>query len=596
MVGWAHSSIAAVASGPDQAGDAAGAELNALADSYFEKFLQLNPVAATFIGDHRYDDRLNNWLSAEYLTASRTLEQQTLDALARIDERKLGEQDRLTWAVMQARSRTYLDGLAFPTELLPLDQFNNDATFFAQMGSGNGIHRFATVKDYENFLSRIDGFVDWADQAIVNMQTGVRRGIVHPRVIMEKVVPQLAAHVVSDPARSVFWQPVANMPEAFSAADRERLTAAYRAAIMEKIVPAYRRLHDHVRIQYLPKCRNTVGLSALPQGAEWYAYLVRANTGTATTATQLHQLGREEGTRIRGEIERLMRNTGFRGSFPEFVRFLRTDSRFYYRTPEALIDAYRSRLPKAMNAVPRLFSLTPKAPIEIRRFEAYRETTQAAAEYYPPSGDGSRAAIFFVNGHDLPSRPKYEIDGIFLHEAIPGHHFQIALALEIPDLPRVRRFAGVLSFAPFADATTAYAEGWGLYAESLGEELGFYSDPYQRIGALFLESWRAARLVVDTGMHAQGWTREQAIDYMRAETATGDTDIVAEIDRYIVWPGQALAYKVGQLTIRRLRTRAEQQLGARFDVRDFHAQVLDDGPMPLSVLEAKIGRWIEAQR
>lgn len=428
------------------------------------------------------------------------------------------------------------------------------------------------------------------------MREGSRLGIVEPRVLMEKVLPQLAAHVVEAPEHSVFWQPVAHMPAAFSAADRNRLAAAYRAAIMQKVVPAYRRLHDYVREEYLAKCRSTVGLADLPGGSAWYAYLVRANTTTERTAEELHQLGLDEAARIRGQIEILMRKTGFRGNFADFIRFLRTDSRFYYRTPEEIVAAYRSRLQPALAAVPRLFARIPKAPIEIRRFETYREATQAAAEYYPPSADGSRPAIFYVNGYDPPSRPTYQIDSIFLHEAVPGHHFQIALMQEATNLPRVRRFAGLLAFTPLPDMTTAYVEGWGLYAETLGDELGFYADPYQKIGALFAEIWRAARLVVDTGMHAKGWTREQAIAYLQENTASGPSDVVAEVERYIAWPGQALAYKVGQLTIQRLREQAARELGARFDLREFHAQVLDDGPLPLSLLEAKIQRWIGERR
>jgi uncharacterized protein (DUF885 family) len=591
LVGCADPRQASPEVSPQSSAATQPAALDDVADRYFEDLLALNPTAASFIGDHRFDDRITNSLSPEYLESTRALEQRTLDALREFDEATLSEQDRLTHAVMAANSRVILDGLAYPAHLLPFDQLNNDAVFFAQMGSGTSVHPFASVKDYENFLSRIDAFTTWTDQAISNMREGAGRGIVQPRILMEKTLPIFAALIVAEPGQSVFWQPVANMPAAFSAADRARLTAAYRDAIAGKVIPAYRRLHDFVRDEYLPKCRETVGWSALPGGREWYAYLARANTTTELTPDELHQLGLDEVARIRGEIAGLMGKTGFRGTFTEFLRLLRTDQRFYYRTPEEIVTAHRERLPKVLDAVPRIFSLMPKAPIEVRRFEPFREATQAAAEYYPPSADGTRPAVFYVNGYDATSRPNFDADALFLHEAIPGHHFQIALTQESTALPRVRRFAGGLSLA---DQTTAYVEGWGLYAETLGEELGLYTDPYQKIGALFYENWRAARLVIDTGVHTRGWTREQALDYMRQNIAAGETDIVAEVERYIAWPGQALAYKVGQLTITRLRRQAEQRLGTRFDVREFHAQILNDGPLPLGVLEAKVNRWIEA--
>lgn len=561
-----------------------------IADGYFEEYLRLNPVSASFIGDHRFDDRLGNPLSAAYREASRALEQRTLDALARLDDAALSDQDRLTRAVMQATARSHLDALAYPSHLLPFDQFNNGALFFAQMGAGASVHPFVTVRDYENFLSRMDDFVAWADQAIANMREGAARGIVQPRILMERTLPLFGALVVAEPEQSVFWQPVANMPATFGTAERARLTTAYRTAIAEKVVPAYRRLHDFVRDEYLPKCRDTVGWSALPGGRGWYAYLARANTTTNMNPEEVHQLGLEEVARIRGELETAIRNTGFRGTLDEFVKFLRTERRFYYRSADEIVAAHRNRLAQAMAAVPRLFSAMPKAPLEVRRIEAFREATQAEAEYYPPSADGSRPGIFYVNGFDAASRPNFGADALFLHEAIPGHHFQIALSQEAADLPRVRRFGSDVAFAP--SGATAYAEGWGLYAETLGEDLGFYSDPYQKIGALFFENWRAARLVVDTGLHTKGWSRQQAIDYMLANTGSSEKDVVAEVERYIAWPGQALAYKIGQLSIQRLRAEASSVLGERFDLRAFHDELLSTGAVPLDVLERRMRAWI----
>src|SRR5690606_1720588 len=419
-------------------------------------------------------------------------------------------------------------------------------------------------------------------QAEANLREGARRDITQPKVIVEKVLPQLAAHVVEEAEQSLFWQPVENMPKDFSAEDRARLTAAYRTAIETRIVPAYRSLHDYLRVEYLPSSRETVGLYALPDGRAWYDYTIRINTTTTLPADAIHDLGLAEVKRIRDEMEKVMRSVGFDGTLAEWFEYVKTDDRFYYDSEEALLQGYRDIEARVKATVPDLFDVHPEAGFEVRAVEAFRAASAAVASSEPPSPDGSRPGIFYVNTRDLRAQPKFGMETLFLHEAIPGHHFQVALQIELEDLPRFRRFGDY----------TAFSEGWALYAESLGKELGFFRDPMQWYGRLSDEMLRAMRLVVDTGLHSRGWTRERAIRFMQENSSMADSDIVAEVERYIVMPGQALAYKIGQFKISELRERAEEELGDRFDIREFHTQVLIDGELPLPVLEEKIERWI----
>jgi uncharacterized protein (DUF885 family) len=375
---------------------------------------------------------------------------------------------------------------------------------------------------------------------------------------------------------------VQSFPESFAAGERERLTAAYDQAIGLQIVPAYRRLHAFIRDEYLPKTRATVGIASLPNGDEWYAYLVRLQTTTDLAPAEIHEIGRKEVARIRGEMEKVIAQVGFKGDLAAFFAHLRSDQRFYYTKPEDLLEGYRALKSKAAESAPRLFAVAPRADFEIRAVEDFRARSAASASYRVATPDGSRPGVFYVNTHDLKSRPRYLMQAIYLHEAVPGHHFQLSIQQELTALPSFRRFGGY----------TAYSEGWGLYAESLGRELGFYEDPYDYFGALGTEIFRAVRLVVDTGLHSKQWTREQAIEYMSANAPVGSSDVVSEIERYIANPGQALAYKVGELKLKQLRVRAAERLGERFDLREFHTQLLTDGALPLDVLEAKIDRWI----
>jgi uncharacterized protein (DUF885 family) len=412
-------------------------------------------------------------------------------------------------------------------------------------------------------------------------------GWVQPAVPLRGVPEQIEAQITSDPTKSLFYGPFNRMPAAIPEADREHLRAAGRAAIANGIVPAFTRFRDFVRDVYLPAGRaRSIGVSTIPNGADYYRYAIRQYTTTNLSADSIHRLGLAEVARIRVQMESVMRRTGFTGSFPEFLTFLRTDPRFYYTKAEDLVAGYRDIAKRADAGLPALFAELPRNTYGVRAFPDFEGPSQTTARYYRGASDGSRPGYYMVNTYRLDMRPKYEMEALTLHEAVPGHHLQVARALELRELPDFRRNA------PF----TAFTEGWGLYAESLGEEMGFYTDPYSKFGQLTYEMWRACRLVVDTGMHRFGWSRQRAIDFMKENTAKSEQDIVVEIDRYIVWPGQALAYKLGELKIKQLRARAQRELGDRFDVRKFHNAVLDNGPLPLDVLEREIDRWISSQK
>jgi uncharacterized protein (DUF885 family) len=580
--------VATPAAADTTAADARAAEsrkLNELVEGYFEEVLKLNPLLATSIGDPRYNDRFEVTISPEWRARSERLQRDYLERIRTVDPTLLAGQDALTHEIFRTGRERDLEGFRFPGHLMPVNQFFSVPNSFAQLGSGNGMQPFKTVKDYEDFLKRIDGFALWTDQAIVNMREGMAKGYVLPRVLVERTLPQLAAQMVEKPEDSLYWGPIGKMPESFTAAEREKLTAAYRAAIAGKVIPSYRRLHDFMRDEYLPKARTSVGLDALPDGKAWYEYNVRSITTTDYTPAEIHVIGLREVERIHGEMRKVMAQVGFEGSLDEFFRFLNNDPQFVWPSREALIQGYVDIKKRVDPQLPKLFKILPKADYEVRAVEPFREKSAAGGQYQAANEDGSRPGIFYANAYDLKARPKWAMEALSLHEGNPGHHFQITIQREQKDLPRFRRFGGY----------TAYSEGWGLYAESLGPDLGVYTDPYQYFGRLEGELFRAIRLVVDTGLHSKGWTREQVLEYIDANSATSDARRIAETERYIAIPGQAVAYKIGQLEISELRARAERALGPRFDLRKFHTVILADGALPLDVLEAKVERWIESQ-
>lgn len=561
-------------------------QLDALYTDFWEASLKLNPLQATFVGDIRYNDQLPNFFSAEFREQESVFLKTWLAKAEAIGPVGLDGQARLSYDIFVRDLRNQVDGERFPDWQQPLDQFRNIAGLVAQLGSGTNAQPFETVKDYDNWLARANRLPELFTTMQANMRIGMKSGVVQPKVLMVKVIPQFDALITDKAEDSLFWKPVSNLPKDFSDADKARLTAAYRDVIENKIMPAYRELRRFTQEEYLPACRDTVSLSALPDGQAWYAYRARMSTTTDLPPAQIHDIGLKEVERIHSEMDAVIKQVGFKGSRKEFFAYVTSDKKFEFANEDALLASYRALEAKINEGVPKLFSLLPKAAVEIRPVEAFRAKSAAGGQYQPPSEDGKRPGIFYVNTYDLPSRKTWDEESLFLHEAIPGHHFQLALQQELGELPKFRRFGG----------ETAFAEGWGLYAESLGKEIGVYTDPYQYFGRLQAELWRAIRLVVDTGLHSKGWTREQVIAYMKDNSATSDTEAVSETERYIAIPGQALAYKMGELKIKELRARATAALGDRFDIREFHKEVLKDGSVPLDVLEAKIDRWIATRK
>jgi uncharacterized protein (DUF885 family) len=564
---------------------ASAQSLDALTERYFEKKLELSPVFATYIGDERYNDRLENPASPKYAAAQKAIAEDCLAGAKRIDPNSLDAKARLTYDVLVEECQLALEEVKFPGYLLPLDQMYSMSSLFAVFGSGQSAQPFRNAKDYENFLKRSKGFVEWVDQSIASMREGAKRGVTQPRVAMVKVVPQLREVAVEKPEDSIFWQAVKAMPASIPAAERTRLTAAYRTAISQDILPAYRRLADFIEKEYLPQTRTTVAWTALPEGKAWYAFQVRAQTTTDMTPEAIHELGLREVARIRGEMEAVKRQVGFKGDLHAFFKHLQDDPKFYFDSSEDVVAGFRQVKKRIDALLPKLFSDFPKADYEVRAVEPFRAASSAGAFYDPPSADGSRPGIFYVNTYNLKAQPKFGVETLSLHEAAPGHHFQIAIQQEVADLPRFRRFGGY----------NAYQEGWALYAESIGKELGVFTDPYQWYGRLSDEMLRAMRLVVDTGLHIKGWSREQAVAYMLDNSSLAESDVIAEVERYIVRPAQALGYKVGQIRIAQMRAKAEKALGPKFNVKAFHSAILRDGAMPLDVLEKKMDRWIAAQ-
>jgi uncharacterized protein (DUF885 family) len=561
---------------------AESAKLHALFEGFFEAQLALFPTFATEIGDHRYDDQLEIAISEEHIAAQRRLFQHALKRAAEVKLDQIDARDRLYLQVFTRNLKVALDGLAFRHDLLPVRQLASLAVEFPLLGSGAGAHPFRTIVDYENFLRRIEGFETWVDTAIANMRLGIKLQIVQPTVVIERTLPQIQSIIVSDPKASLFYQPITRMPDQFSDADRARLTRTYSDAIEMRIVPAYRRLLEFLQTEYLNESRRTVALSALPNGAAWYDYLVKAQTTTDLTPEEIFQLGMSEIARIMKEMERMREQQGFRGSLSEFSRQLTQDAPRGYQSRSDLIKSYEVVHQTVEPGLAKLFGRLPKASFEIRTIEEFRERS-APSQYWSAAPDGSRPGVFYINASNIEKSPRRVSESLFLHEAVPGHHFQISLQQERADLPRFQRFADY----------TAFVEGWALYAESLGAELGLYKEPAQYFSRLNSELFRAARLVVDVGLHRKGWSREQAIKFLIDTTRSSESGAASEVDRYIAVPAQALGYKLGQLRISAIRSKAEKTHGTAFDIRAFHDELLGDGALPLDILEAKMDAWIK---
>lgn len=553
-----------------------------------EASLRRNPIQGIFRGDLRYAAHLGNYLTDAYYAAEQKAAEDDLAGLKRIDRAKLTHVDQIAYDVFENQTEIALRGFApdilTPQKLRPLDHFFGFQTFYPDFASGQGAAPFKTLADYENNLTRNREYAEILDRAIGLFRQGEKANIVQPKLVVRNMIEQFDNLINQGVEGSVFYAPVKKFPDAIPAADQARLRAAYAAQIRDVLIPVHKRMRDFLANEYLAHARDSVGLSAMPGGAKLYSYLIEENTTLPLKAEDVHQLGLNEVARIRAEMEAQKNKVGFKGTLADFFTFMRTDKQFQPTSAEQLREGYEAIGRRVDARVREQFSLIPKTPLEIRPVPAYKEKTEAGGSYNPGTPDGSRPGIFYYNTYDLPSRYMWEMETLYLHEAVPGHHFQISIAQENAALPAFMRFGG----------NTAYAEGWGLYAESLWHDLGMETDPWQRMGGLNDEMLRAMRLVVDTGIHAKGWTRDQSIQYMLDNSPMARTDATAEVERYIAIPGQALAYKIGQLTISRLKASAKTALGDRFDPRAFHAQVLDTGALPMPVLEQKIDAWVKA--
>jgi uncharacterized protein (DUF885 family) len=556
--------------------------LHALFDREWEGRLQRDPLFATAVGRHEYDDRLPSVAPAA-LKAEYDETKALLAELETIDRAKLPVDDVVNYDIFKQRLRDAIAGYELGDYQMP---FNADSGFHSSFSRLAKEVPLATVKDYENYIARMNAWPQHVREQIAAMRMGLARGFTVPRATLDGYDATIAAHVVDDATKSVFWEPFAKFPASIPAAEHERLRSAGRAAITNGIIAGYRELLDFFRKEYLVGARKTLAASELPNGRAYYAQKIREFTTLDLTPEQIHATGEAEVARISAEMHDVMKQVGFEGDFAAFLKFLRSDPRFYAKTPEELL-ARASRIAKRIDGkLPSLFITLPRLPYTVEPVPDDIAPKYTSGRYVPAPQGGTQPGIYWVNTYKLENRPLYNLEALTLHEAVPGHHLQIALSRELTNLPNFRRFS----------YNSAFGEGWGLYSEWLGLEAGFYTDPYDNFGRLSYEMWRACRLVVDTGIHSMGWTRQQAIDYMASRTALPLHEVTTEIDRYISWPGQALAYKLGELEIKKLRKRAESQLGTKFDVRAFHDVILGSGPVPLTVLASNVDRWIATRK
>jgi uncharacterized protein (DUF885 family) len=541
-----------------------------------------NPEFATEVGYPGLNDRWSDNSLAAIARRQREL-RAPLKVLQSIRRARLNAADQLNYDLFKRNLEEAIAGTRFPSEDLPITQLNGVQQDAARILE---ISPHATVKDYEDMLARLRALPAVIDQTIVLLKRGLAAGVTPPRVTLRDVPQQVKNQMEPDAGRNALLKHFWKFPAAIAETDRERLQAQAKAALHEQVIPAFGRLHEFLVKEYLPGARETIALGDLPDGKAWYAYNVRVETTTRLTPAQIHQIGLAEVKRLRAEMDKVIAATGFRGGFDEFLHFLRKDPRFFYTNADDLLVHYRDICKRADPELAHLFGKLPRLPYGVLPVPAYAEKSQPTAYYQPGSPQAGRPGYFYANTYALDTRPKWEMEALTLHESVPGHHLQIALAQELEDIPEFRKHGGY----------TAFVEGWGLYAESLGTEMGFYQDPYMNFGRLVYEMWRAIRLVVDTGIHDLGWTRQQAMDYFLAHASKNEHDVTVEVDRYIVWPGQALAYKIGELKIKELRAHATRELGENFDVRQFHDQVLGNAALPLDLLEQRIKAWVAERK
>lgn len=561
------------------------AQLNRIYDEYWDASMRLNPLQATFQGDARHNDQLPNILSAAYRQQSHDFTVEWLGKVEKIGTDGLTGQDLLSYEIFVRDARMSLAAEKYPSWMLPVSQYYNLGSIMAILGSGSGAQPFNTVADYDSWSRRSLGIAPLFDQAVANMRDGMKAGVVQPRDLMEKVLPQLDAVIKPTAEESIFWAPVRNMPEDFPEADKARITAEYKRMIEYRIMPAYRALRGFIATEYLPATRTSDGLGALPNGQAWYTQNIVQSTAATLDAKQIHAVAEQRVASLQAQITATLKDNKIRGSQQKVLRNMRTDRSFQYANSEALLSRYKQVQAQVGSRLPALLGTLPKAPLEVRAVEPERAASASAVAYQPPLPDGMRPGILYVNTANLPTRRRWSAPMQFLHEGIPGHHVQLGLQQELDKLPRFRRLGGDIAFI----------EGWGLYAESLGEQLGVYQDPYERIGYLQAALTRAARMAADTGVHAQGWSKRQAVDYLVKTADMPTEDATAEVERFMALPGQTLPNGLGELKMVELRERARAALGPRFDLRRFHEEILRDGSMPLDILDAKMTRWIAAE-
>lgn len=558
-------------------------QLHQLFDEDWERGLRENPEYATFLGDARYNDRWTDW-SLPAIEARDAADREVLRKLARIPRDKLPPAEQVNYDLFKQRYEIAVAYQRFRMHEVPLDAIGFDG--FGSAATLAGLQPFKSVADYDKWIRRLRGYGALVDQNMALMRAGMASGRVPPREPMTRLLAQLGGFAPEKPEDSPFYAPFKTLPADLAAVDGERLRGEAVSAIRDGVTPAWKRFNAFYEKEYLPACRETIAAEAYPDGAAFYALRVRHMTTTDLTPVQIHEIGLTEVARIRAGMEKIRAQVKFKGDLQAFFKFLRNDKQFYFKTGDELLAHYRALAKKIDPQLVKLFGRIPRMPYGVEPVPALEAPNQTTAYYRSPAQDGSRAGYFYANLYKPETRPKWEMEALTVHEAVPGHHFQIALAQELGDLPKFRRLGGY----------TAFVEGWGLYSESLGEDLGLYQDPYSKFGQLTYEMWRAVRLVVDTGIHHKGWSRQHAIDFFKANAAKTDNDIAVEVDRYISWPGQALAYKIGELRIQLLRRRAREALGERFDIRRFHDVVLGNGALPLDVLERYVDAWIAAER
>ncbi|ABV87965.1 DUF885 domain-containing protein [Shewanella pealeana] len=577
------SQIAANEAGQEQSAEQA---YLLLVDNYFNDLLKLEPIYATFVGVNDYNDQFGDGLSHAYLTERHQLNTRYLKEVKKIDRDQLSNELKLSYDMFNYDRNVALADETFPNHFMPMNQFYSTVISMVQLGSGESAQPFNTVEDYRNWEKRLLGFIDWLKLAQVRMNEGIESKVVLPRVLVERIIPQLSAQLVDNVDDSLFYTPITLMPESFSDTDKQAITAEYTKLIGEQLIPELTSLRNYFQNTYIKSSRATDGWWGLPNGKVWYQHLANSHTTTTMPVDEIHKVGLDEVARILSEMDKVRVQVDFEGDLNAFFASLSSEPQYFFTERQGLIDGYMELKEQINVQMPKYFNVMPKADYVVKPVESFREQSAAGASYDAPAVDGSRPGVFYINTYNLKAQPKWGMTTLSLHEAAPGHHFQIAIKQELTGVPEFQRFGGY----------TAFEEGWGLYAEYLGIEMGLFNDPYQYFGKLSDEMLRAMRLVVDTGLHAKGWTREQAIQYMKDNSPMAESDIIAEVERYMAIPGQALSYKVGQLQILALRAKSEQELGDKFDLKAFHDQILTSGSLPMEVMELKVNDWIASQK